>query len=74
MAFVSKTENQSTGQQQPNESPRTRLLVVDDEESVALTVSEVLRLDGYEVDTALSGEDAISRCCAVSPSSAPGAG
>ena len=47
-------------------SPGIRLLVVDDEESVALTVSEVLRLDGYEVDTALSGGDAIARlqgCC-----------
>jgi signal transduction histidine kinase len=39
----------------------THLLVVDDEESVALTVSEVLRLDGYKVDTALSGSDAIGR-------------
>ncbi len=38
-----------------------RLLVVDDEESVALTVSEVLRLDGYEVDTALSGDEATER-------------
>jgi signal transduction histidine kinase len=38
-----------------------RLLVVDDEESVAFTVSEVLRLDGYEVDTALSGEEATER-------------
>ncbi|HEX8186121.1 MAG TPA: response regulator, partial [Blastocatellia bacterium] len=42
-------------------SPGTRLLVVDDEESVAFTVSEVLRLDGYEVDTALSGGEAIER-------------
>src|SRR5215216_389210 len=42
-------------------SPGTRLLVVDDEESVAFTVSEVLRLDGYDVDTALSGREAIAR-------------
>ncbi|HVG18322.1 MAG TPA: response regulator [Blastocatellia bacterium] len=39
----------------------SHLLVVDDEESVALTVSEVLRLDGYEVHTALSGGEAIAR-------------
>ncbi|HKP85919.1 MAG TPA: response regulator [Blastocatellia bacterium] len=61
MAFVTKTEDQSKDGRQPLSSSRTRLLVVDDEESVALTVSEVLRLDGYEVDTSLSGEDAVER-------------
>ncbi|HYN83826.1 MAG TPA: response regulator [Pyrinomonadaceae bacterium] len=35
-----------------------RLLVVDDEESVALTLGEVLRLEGFEVDTASSGSGA----------------
>ena len=40
---------------------KARLLVVDDEESVALTVSEVLRLEGYEVEMVLSGEEAIVR-------------
>src|ERR1051326_5201023 len=35
------------------------LLVVDDEENVAFTVSEVLRREGYEVTTILSGENAI---------------
>ena len=37
-----------------------RLLVVDDEESVALTVGEVLRREGYEVETATSGDEATS--------------
>ncbi len=37
-----------------------RLLVVDDEESVALTVGEVLRQDGFEVTTASSGNEAIA--------------
>jgi signal transduction histidine kinase len=37
------------------------LLVVDDEENVAVTVSEVLRREGLQVETALSGERAISR-------------
>src|SRR5262249_18552222 len=37
------------------------LLVVDDEENVAFTVSEVLRREGLQVETALSGERAISR-------------
>jgi signal transduction histidine kinase len=42
-------------------APAARLLVVDDEESVALTVSEVLRLDGYRVETAMSGDEAVER-------------
>src|SRR5215831_8713569 len=37
------------------------LLVVDDEENVAVTVSEVLRREGLQVETVLSGERAISR-------------
>jgi signal transduction histidine kinase len=36
-----------------------RLLVVDDEESVALTVSEVLRQEGFRVETASSGNQAV---------------
>ncbi len=40
---------------------RARLLVVDDEESVAFTVSEVLRLEGFDVEMVLSGEEAIIR-------------
>jgi signal transduction histidine kinase len=59
MAHVSKIESQSKGEREPVIAPRTKLLVVDDEESVAVTVSEVLRLDGYEVETALSGEEAM---------------
>src|SRR2546423_3469879 len=35
-----------------------RLLVVDDEENIVLTISEVLRLEGYEVDVATSGRGA----------------
>ena len=37
-----------------------RLLVVDDEENIVLTISEVLRLEGYEVDVASSGSEAVS--------------
>ncbi|HEX8148691.1 MAG TPA: response regulator [Pyrinomonadaceae bacterium] len=36
-----------------------RLLVVDDEENIVLTISEVLRLEGYEVDVASSGREAV---------------
>jgi signal transduction histidine kinase len=51
-----------TGQTAPplaQEPRRARLLVVDDEESVALTVGEVLRQEGYEVETASSGDEAV---------------
>jgi signal transduction histidine kinase len=37
-----------------------RLLVVDDEENIVLTISEVLRLEGYEVDVAASGREAVA--------------
>ena len=37
-----------------------RLLVVDDEESVAITVSEILRQEGYYVETASNGVDAVA--------------
>jgi signal transduction histidine kinase len=37
----------------------SRLLVVDDEENVAITVSEILRREGYLVDTSYNGEDAM---------------
>jgi signal transduction histidine kinase len=37
-----------------------RLLVVDDEENIVLTISEVLRLEGYEVDVASSGQEAVA--------------
>ncbi len=36
-----------------------RLLVVDDEENIVLTISEVLRLEGYVVDVASSGRAAV---------------
>jgi signal transduction histidine kinase len=44
---------------------RPRLLVVDDDESVAITISEVLRRDEYRVDTATSGDEAIQRIARI---------
>jgi signal transduction histidine kinase len=38
-----------------------RLLVVDDEENIVLTISEVLRLEGYEVESAASGGEAAEK-------------
>ena len=37
-----------------------RLLVVDDEESLRITTAAILEREGYRVDTAASGEEAIS--------------
>jgi signal transduction histidine kinase len=43
------------------EGAPARLLVVDDEESIVLTISEVLRIEGYAVDVASSGREAVAR-------------
>ncbi len=55
---------QSFGEQQAgadlDAQTAAHLLVVDDEESVAITVAEVLRQEGYEVETASSGNEAIA--------------
>ncbi|HEX8558414.1 MAG TPA: response regulator [Pyrinomonadaceae bacterium] len=42
----------------PGTAAPARLLVVDDEENIVLTISEVLRLEGHEVDVAASGREA----------------
>src|SRR5258708_11262734 len=36
-----------------------RVLIVDDEESVTITMAAILEMDGYAVATALRGEDAL---------------
>lgn len=38
---------------------KPRVLVVDDEESVLVTIQAILEMDGYAVDGALTGKDAI---------------
>ncbi len=38
--------------------PASRILVVDDEESVAVTMQAILEMDGHEVMTAMSGAEA----------------
>ena len=43
----------------PADGDGARLLVVDDEENIVLTISEVLRLEGYDVDVASSGSEAV---------------
>jgi len=46
---------------------RSRILVVDDEQVIALTLSAILEDEGYEVKTALSGEDAVASSAMFSP-------
>jgi two-component system sensor histidine kinase/response regulator len=41
--------------------PTGKLLVVDDEESVAVTMGAILEMDGYDVATSTSGADAMRR-------------
>jgi CheY-like chemotaxis protein len=41
-------------------SAHARLLVVDDEESLRITTAAILEQEGYVVDTAASGDEAIS--------------
>jgi DNA-binding NtrC family response regulator len=52
------------GQQQSESSSsfsnRARLLVVDDEESLRITTGAILEKEGYVVDTASSGDEAIT--------------
>ncbi len=44
-----------------------RILVVDDEESMCNFMEIMLKKEGYKVDTALSGEDAVERIAANTP-------
>jgi DNA-binding response OmpR family regulator len=38
---------------------QNHILVVDDDESVLGTIARILELEGYDVDTAKTGKDAI---------------
>jgi two-component system nitrogen regulation response regulator NtrX len=47
--------------------PKATILVVDDEESILETLTGILEDEGYEVITASSGSDALTRFTEVSP-------
>jgi CheY-like chemotaxis protein len=51
----------------PVPAPAARVLVVDDEEAVRLSVSRMLRKFGYEVTTACDGSEAIAAMCGEEP-------
>jgi two-component system, response regulator, stage 0 sporulation protein F len=44
-----------------------KILLVDDEESIHLLYREELEEDGYEVHSALSGEEALEKLSIISP-------
>ena len=44
-----------------------RILVVDDEPGIRTTVSAMLEIEGYEVDQAANGADALARLAHVMP-------
>lgn len=45
------------------DEPGPRVLVADDNRDAAETLAMLLRLDGFEVDVAHSGSDALARAC-----------
>lgn len=47
---------------QPSGDGEERILIVDDEESMRVTLSAILRDEGYDVATAGSGEEAVELC------------
>lgn len=47
-----------------NETPRGRILVVDDEQAIRLALDRALRAAGYEVAVAVNGEDALGQLAA----------
>lgn len=44
-----------------------RILVVDDEKDIVDIVSEILKHEGYEVDTALDGEEGLKKVSEFNP-------
>jgi len=40
---------------------KTKVLVIDDEKSIRATVREILEFEGYEIDEAIDGEDALAK-------------
>lgn len=56
MTISSKNGNAPSGHK-----TRSRILVVDDEENVRITTAAILEQEGYEVDTASDGQEALTK-------------
>lgn len=54
------TTNGKNGNAPPRYKP-SRILVVDDEENVRITTAAILEQEGYEVDTACDGQEALTK-------------
>ncbi|MFO0630867.1 MAG: sigma-54 dependent transcriptional regulator [Polyangiales bacterium] len=63
------TQTATPGSRPPaeNATPRGRLLVVDDEATARRALATLLTEDGYEVDTAASGSEALERIASHPP-------
>ena len=44
-----------------------RILIVDDHDQIRLSISEILELQGYEVQTAINGKDAMEKVTGFQP-------
>lgn len=44
-----------------------RILIVDDQEQIRLSISEILELQAYEVHTAINGKDAMEKVTGFQP-------
>ncbi|MFW6114192.1 MAG: response regulator [bacterium] len=47
---------------QPSDDGDERILIVDDEKSMRVTLAAILRDEGYEIETAGTGEEAVDLC------------
>jgi CheY-like chemotaxis protein len=47
--------------------PESAILVVDDDPAILLTISDILRFEGYAVETATNGAEALERIQASRP-------
>ena len=56
----SRDERGMNGQSSPVTPEGARLLVVDDEENLRITTAAILEQEGYHVETASSGNEAVS--------------
>src|SRR3954468_5500703 len=56
----SRDERAMNGQSSPVTPEGARLLVVDDEENLRITTAAILEQEGYRVETASSGNEAVS--------------
>jgi two-component system response regulator PrrA len=51
----------------PSEAPSGTILIIDDDESVTHSFARILRLEGYEVFTAMNGESGLREAESAQP-------